>query len=135
VQNAVIGDDNSVTGGVIGAVGLLAINWLVAKALYKSPRFTHMVEGSATVLVRDGKIDEQAMKRESLTREELIEAIHRQGFERLSQVRRCALEPAGTFYVEAVDPSPVEKHHKELIERLDVLTREVAALRAAGAGG
>jgi uncharacterized membrane protein YcaP (DUF421 family) len=135
VQNAIIGEDNSITGGVIGAIGLLGINWLVVKALYKSPRLTHMLEGSATVLVRDGKIDEQAMNRESLTREELIEAIHRQGFERLSQVRRCVLEPAGTFYVEAVDPSPLEKHHKELMERLDVLTREVAALRAAAAGG
>jgi uncharacterized membrane protein YcaP (DUF421 family) len=135
VQNAIIGEDNSVTGGVIGAIGLLGINWLVAKSLYRSPRLMQMFEGSATVLVRDGKIDEEAMKRESLTREELIEAIHRQGFERLSQVRRCVLEPAGTFYVEAVDPSPLEKHHSELLERLDVLTREVAALRSQGAAG
>src|SRR6202795_1611319 len=46
VQNAIIGDDNSVTGGVIGAFGLLTINWLVVRALYSSPRLTRMLEGS-----------------------------------------------------------------------------------------
>src|SRR6202158_4287135 len=60
VQNAIIGDDNSVTGGVIGAVGLLAINWLVVRTLYSSPRLTRILEGSSTQLVRNGQIDERA---------------------------------------------------------------------------
>src|SRR5579862_6141646 len=50
VQNAIIGEDNSVTGGVIGAVGLLTINWVVARTLYSMPRMRRMVEGRATVL-------------------------------------------------------------------------------------
>ena len=58
VQNAIIGDDNSITGGVIGAFGLLAINWLVVRTLYSSPRFTRLMEGGATVLVRNGRIDQ-----------------------------------------------------------------------------
>jgi hypothetical protein len=57
------------------------------------------------VLVRNGQIDQKALARESLTREELLEVIHRQGFENLHQVRRCELEPNGTFYVEAFDPT------------------------------
>ena len=130
VQNAIIGDDNSVSGGVIGAVGLLAINWIVVRILYNSPRLTRMFEGRSTALICDGKIDEKAMKRESLTHEELIEVIHRQGFEHLGQVRRCELEPNGTFYIEAVEPSSVERQHTELITKLDALTKEVAALRA-----
>src|ERR1700736_3305614 len=69
VQNAIIGDDNSVTGGVIGAFGLLAINWLVVRTLYNSPRLTRVVEGRSTVLIRDGQIDKKAVKRESLTHE------------------------------------------------------------------
>ena len=135
VQNAIIGDDNSVTGGVIGAFGLLAINWLVVRALYSSPRMTRIVEGRSTVVIRDGKIDNQALKRESLTREELMEVIHRQGFERLGQIRRCELEPNGSFYIEAMDPSPSDKQHTELLERLEALTREVAALRSRGIAG
>jgi uncharacterized membrane protein YcaP (DUF421 family) len=129
VQNAIIGDDNSVTGGIIGAFGLLAINWLVVRTLYRSPRLLRTLEGRATVLIRDGKMDHDAVRRESLTHEELLEVIHRQGFEHLHQVRSCVLEPNGSFYVEAVEPPVSEKHHAELLAKLDALTREVAALR------
>jgi len=134
VQNAIIGDDNSITGGIIGALGLLGINWLVVRILYSAPRLSRMLEGSATVLVRDGKIDKQAVRREALTHEELMEVIHRQGFEHLSQVRRCILEPNGTFYVEPFEPSSTEKQHDELMQKLDALTRQIAALRTQSAG-
>ena len=107
VQNAIIGDDNSVTGGVIGAFGLLAINWLVVRVLFRSRR---------------------------LTREELLEVVHRQGFEGFHQVHRCELEPNGTFYVEAFEPSVADKRHTELLAQLDALNREVALLRAQPSG-
>jgi len=129
VQNAIIGDDNSVTGGLIGAFGLLAINWLVVRALFRSPRLTRMMEGRSTVLVRNGQIDQKALNRESLSREELIEVIHRQGFENLHSVRRCELEPNGTFYVEAFEPSVADKQHAELLARLDNLQSQIAELR------
>jgi uncharacterized membrane protein YcaP (DUF421 family) len=129
VQNAIIGDDNSVTGGIIGAFSLLAINWLVVRVLFRSPRLTRALEGRAAVLIRDGQIDRKTMERESLSREELLSVIHRQGFEHLHQVRRCELEPNGSFYVEAFEPSIADKRHAELVTRLDTLAREVAALR------
>ena len=129
VQNAIIGDDNSVSGGLIGAVGLLAINWLVVRVLFRSPRLTRVFEGRSDILVKNGQIDQKALDRESLTREELLEVIHRQGFEHISQVRRCELEPNGTFYVEPYEPSSADKQHAELLARLDSLTKEVAALR------
>jgi uncharacterized membrane protein YcaP (DUF421 family) len=129
VQNAIIGDDNSVTGGVIGAFSLLAINWLVVRVLFRSKRLTRVLEGRATILVRDGQIDNKALARESLSREELLEVVHRQGFEGFHQVHRCELEPNGTFYVEAFDPSVADTRHAELLARLDALSREVATLR------
>jgi uncharacterized membrane protein YcaP (DUF421 family) len=130
VQNAIIGDDNSVSGGIIGALGLLAINWLVVRVLYRAPRLKRAFEGRSTVLVRDGKVDRQAMQHERLTREELIEVIHHQGFEHLHEVGHVELEPNGTFFVEALEPSKVDKQHEELVARMDALTREVSALRA-----
>jgi len=130
VQNAIIGEDNSVTGGVIGASGLLAINWLVVRLLFRSRRLTRALEGRATILVHNGQIDKKAMERETLTREELMEVIHRQGFDELHQVHKCELEPNGTFYVEAFEPSVADKNHKDLLARLEALTCEVAALRA-----
>jgi uncharacterized membrane protein YcaP (DUF421 family) len=134
VQNAIIGDDNSVTGGIIGAFSLLAINWLVVRVLFRSPRLTRMLEGRAAILIRNGQIDLKAMERESLSREELLAVIHKQGFEHIHEVRRCELEPNGSFYVEAIEPSIEDKHHAELIARLDALSREVAALRPQTAG-
>lgn len=130
VQNAIIGDDSSVTGGVIGAVSLLAINWLVVRVLFRSKRLTRALEGRATVLVRNGQLDLKALSRETLTREELLAVVHRQGFEGFHEVHRCELEPNGTFYVEAYEPSADDKRHTELLARLDALGREVAALRA-----
>ena len=129
VQNAIIGDDNSVTGGVIGAFGLLAINWLVVRVLFRSRRLTRALEGRSAVLIKQGQLDVKAMNREALTREELLSVIHKQGFEGFHQVRKCELEPNGTFYVEAFEPSAEDKRHNELLARLDALSREVAALR------
>jgi uncharacterized membrane protein YcaP (DUF421 family) len=129
VQNAIIGDDNSVTGGVIGAFGLLAINWVVARVLFRSQRLTRAIEGRASVLILNGQLDRKAMERESLTQEELLSVIHKQGFEDFDRVRKCQLEPNGTFYVEAFDPSVADKRHDELLARFEALSREVAALR------
>jgi len=129
VQNAIIGEDNSVTGGVVGAIGLLAINWIVVRLLFRSPKLTRLLEGRSTLLIRNGQVNLKALERESMTREELVEVVHRQGFEHLHQVRKCELEPNGTFYLEAFDPSDAEKRHKELLTQLEALGREVAALR------
>jgi len=131
VQNAIIGEDNSVTGGVVGAIGLLAINWVVVRMLFRSPKLTRLLEGRSITLIKNGQVDTKALERESLTREELIEVIHRQGFEHIHEVRKCDLEPNGTFYIESFDPSSAEKHHTELIAKLDALTREVASLKSA----
>lgn len=135
VQNAIIGDDNSVTGGVIGAFGLLAINWLVVRVLFRSQRLTGILEGRSTVLILNGQLDLKAMANESISREELLSVIHKQGFEDFDQVRKCQLDPNGTFYVEAFDPSIVDKRHEELLSRLDALSHELAILRARPADG
>ncbi|HEX8710923.1 MAG TPA: YetF domain-containing protein [Terracidiphilus sp.] len=129
VQNAIIGDDNSVTGGFIGAFALLAINWLVVKAALRSQRLDFLLEGRATVLIRNGQVDRKALKRESMTREELLAAIHRQGFEGFHHVRKCELEPNGTFYIEPFEPTVDDKRHTEVMKRLDSLSNELAALR------
>ena len=130
VQNAIIGDDNSISGGIIGAFTLLAINWFVVRLLFRSPKLTRAIEGRPVVLIKDGHVDLKALKREALTREELIEVIHRQGFEHLHDVHRCELEPNGSFYLEANDPSIADKRHEELVAKLEALNKEIAALRA-----
>jgi uncharacterized membrane protein YcaP (DUF421 family) len=134
VQNAIIGEDNSVTGGIIGAIGLLGINWMVARVLFRSKKLTRALVGRATVLIRNGQIDQRALDRESLTHEELLDVIHRQGFHDFHQVHRCELEPNGTFYVEAFNPSGADKNHAELMQQLENLSNQVAELRVVRGG-
>ena len=131
VQNAIIGDDNSFTGGAIGAAALLAVNFVLNRALYQMPRLDRALQGGQTTLVRDGQVDEAAMRREMLTREELIQVIHRQNITGLGDVRLCVLEPNGTFYVESTPDSVPRQRHEELLKQMEALTREVQALKEA----
>ena len=128
VQNAIIGDDNSVSGGVIGALSLLSINWLLTRLLYRLPRLTDLFEGSATTLILDGKVDLAALRREALTEEELLSVLHRQSFDAFEEVRRCVLEPNGTFFIEARKPD--DQQRADLMQAIQLLTADVATLRA-----
>ncbi len=129
VQNAIIGDDNSVTGGMIGAFSLLAINWGLMWVLYRAPNLNKTLEGSPTVLIRDGEIDHEACQREHLTHEELISALNKNGFTDPGEVEVCVLEPNGTFFVKGVSPSPDAAKQSELLEAVERLTAEVRAMR------
>lgn len=129
VQNALIGNDNSVSGGIIGALSLLTINWLVVRFLYSSPKVDRIVGGSEQVLVTDGVIDREALRKELLTEEELVSAIHRQGFDGIENVKKCVLQPNGAFYVEGRKPTEDQEHHQDLIARLDEIQRELLQLR------
>src|SRR3989442_6236703 len=86
VQNAIIGDDNSVTGGVIGATTLLALNYLVVRFLYGHERLERLVEGDAAVLIDGGRIRFDRLRKELVTLAELESAAHKQGFASLDEV-------------------------------------------------
>jgi len=129
VQNAIIGDDNSVTGGVLGALSLLLINWVVVRFLYRHETLDRLVEGEEDVLVEDGKIRSDHLDRETITRAELETAARKQGFASLAEVERAVLEPGGGITFVGRKPKPEETRHNELLDRLDALSREVAALR------
>src|SRR5260221_1986035 len=129
VQNAIIGNDNSVTGGIIGAASLLAVNYLVVRFLYDHRKIDQLVEGRADVLIEDGKVHEHKLKRELITKEELAAAARKQGFDSLSEVRRCVLEPGGTLSFTARKPDTEDILHQELLKKFDALSEELARLR------
>src|SRR5437016_13165449 len=80
VQNAIIGDDNTVTGGVLGAATLLAVNYAVVRFLWEHDDLDRLVEGEATVLIENGKICHDRLRKELMTVAELAVAAHKQGF-------------------------------------------------------
>ena len=129
VQNAIIGNDNSVSGGIIGAATLLSINWIVVRFLYSSPRWNHLLGGVERTLIANGRVDTYALKKELLTEEELLAAVHRQGFDSFSEVSRCVLEPNGAFFVEGYKPSLEDERQQILLARLDAISRELQSLR------
>ncbi len=135
VQNAIIGDDNSLSGGLVGALALLAANWGLNRVLFAMPKLNRMLQGKDTVLVEDGIVDEAAMRREIMTREELVEVLHKQSIRGLGDVKKCTLEPSGTFYVEGTQDSFPRSRHEQVMKRLDALMAEVHALKAAQAKG
>ncbi|MBA3713129.1 MAG: DUF421 domain-containing protein [Pyrinomonadaceae bacterium] len=136
VQNAFIGNDNSVTGGLIGALTLLAINYLVVRFIFRHRRLDQLLEGTPTVLVENGAVRREGLAKELLTESELLTVARRQGFAKLEDINSCTLEPGGTFFIEGKSPSgqTTESAEKQselapIVERLDTLSRQLADLR------
>jgi len=129
VQNAIIGNDSSVTGGLIGAFTLLLANYLVVRFLFRHRRLDQIFAGSPTVLIERGKVRRNALAKELLTEPELNTVLHRQGFAKFDEVERCVLEPGGGFFVQGKMPAREERRHAELLARLEQLSRQVEELR------
>lgn len=130
VQNAMIGEDNSVTGGAIGAFSLLTINWLLTRVLFRAPNLNRFFELPPTVLIHHGIVDWNAMREEALTEIELRSVLHKQGFDDFEQVEKCVLEPNGNFYLERIKSMTDDAQRANLMTAIETLTREVREMRA-----
>ncbi len=129
VQNAIIGDDNSVSGGLLGATSLLAINYLVVRFLYKHRKLDEIVEGRADILIEGGNLRPERLKKELISAAQLEAAARKQGFASLSEVDQCILEPGGTLSFIGKKPDADVLRHRELLERMDRLKDELALVR------
>jgi uncharacterized membrane protein YcaP (DUF421 family) len=129
VQNAIIGDDNTVSGGLLGATALLATNYLVVRFLYKHKRLDQLVEGKADILIEEGIIKADNLKRELISVYQLEAAARKQGFATLDEVHSCILEPGGTMSFLAKKPDTDSVRHRELMDRIDRLADEIAGMR------
>jgi uncharacterized membrane protein YcaP (DUF421 family) len=99
LQNAMIGNDDSLLGGIIGAVVLLSVNFALGYAVFRSRRLERLVSGEPRVLIKDGKVVAAAVEQERLTQTDLMAAIHNQGLERVEDVRLAISEPNGMISV------------------------------------
>jgi uncharacterized membrane protein YcaP (DUF421 family) len=135
VQNAIIGNDNSVTGGLIGAFALLAVNYGVGWLLYRKPKLDRLLEGTPTLLIHDGKVSRRGMEAEFLTHSELMTVLYRQGFERVEEVERCVLEPGGTFFIKRKGERRDQQERAEILQRLGELKARLEELGSRPAQG
>ena len=132
VQNAIIGNDNSITGGLIGAFTLLAVNYAVVRFLFRHRRLDQILEGKPTVLIEHGHVVRKNLARELLTPAELLMVLHRQGFSSLKEVDECILEPGGVFEIRRVEPPRDEQQYAEVIRRLGEIDTKLSSLLPGG---
>ncbi|MBA3672062.1 MAG: DUF421 domain-containing protein [Gemmatimonadaceae bacterium] len=128
VQNAIIGNDNSLVGGVVGATTLLMANWIVVRFLFSHPRVSRWLEGDPDLLIEHGKVHEERLRRELITQDELEAAARRQGFGGLDAVETCRLEVGGVLTFIERAPTADERRHRELVEQLTEIGTTQGAL-------
>ncbi len=129
VQNAIIGNDNSLLGGLVGAATLLLVNWLVVRWSFTHPAVERLVEGTPTVLIEDGAPNQARLAREMVTLDELSIAARRQGLLTLEDVDRAVLESDGALTFVPKAATTRVRRHEEILSRLEALQGDVAALR------
>jgi uncharacterized membrane protein YcaP (DUF421 family) len=99
VQNAMVGDDNTLVGGLIAATVLLLLNRLFTLLIDRSPRLERHLVGQPLLILNDGHLLRDRMRREGVTTEQVQAALREHGLDRLDQARMCVLEVDGTISV------------------------------------
>ena len=121
VQNAVIGEDNSLVGGLLGAFVLVSANAVVVRVTRGSDTATRLLEGTSTTLVKDGKVDHRAVRRLGLREENVTSIIRRQGASTIDEVAEATLMPGGTIsvWLKEPDENATKADIRRLEEKLD----------------
>ena len=130
VQNAIIGNDNSVTGGVIGATTLLLVNYVLVRFVSRHEKLERFVDGEPDVLIDNGTIQTACLDQEAISIVELEAAAHKQGFASLAEVDRAVLDPSGSIAFFGKIPTPDTTRHEAIMKRLDEITAQLVALKA-----
>jgi uncharacterized membrane protein YcaP (DUF421 family) len=127
LQNAIIGEDNSVVGGLIGAAVLIGFNSLAARAEFSHRWLAVLIEGRPTILIENGRVLTKNLDKEHLTEAELTAVCHKQGITNFHDIERAVLETSGMISVIARTPTRDEvllAAISERLERVEALLRE-----------
>jgi uncharacterized membrane protein YcaP (DUF421 family) len=120
LQNAMIGPDNSLTGGLIGGLTLLCANGLIGRLTLHFPSIGRLLEGKPTPLIEDGKVLTRNLRREVMTQAELERSIRKHELDPdtdLSLIKRALLEQDGTVTILHKN-EPDQAHHWKTVGKL-----------------
>ena len=104
VQNAIIGNDNSLTGGLIGALALMALNYLVVRFLFRHRRLDEILEGEPALLIEHGSVNKDGPGEGVVDHSRTHDRAAPPGIQSVEEVDHCILEPGGTFDIKGIDP-------------------------------
>ena len=129
VQNAIIGNDTSLWGGIVGALSLLGINAVLVRFYYRGSGMEHkLLEDKDVYLIRAHTLQQDALRKLHINVGELTARAHERGFDDLHEVETAVLYPNGTMYMRGSAPSDSVRLD-EILKELQALRQEVATLR------
>lgn len=114
VQNAMVGNDTSLWGGLAAAAVLFIINFTLKKLMYKFPKFSDLMQEKPEVLIHDGKLDFKALSKLNITSDEIQEAMREHGVEHFSDVKLAMLEIDGNISIISGNKNLRQTHYKRL---------------------
>jgi uncharacterized membrane protein YcaP (DUF421 family) len=103
VQNAMVGSNVSLEGGLVAALVLFGANFIVKKIIFKNPKIKSLIESDPVILIKDGVVDNVEMKNEDIGFDELEEAVREHGVEKIADVKLAVLEVDGNISVISMD--------------------------------
>lgn len=117
VQNAMVGSDVSLAGGLVAALVLFITNFTVKKIIFKNPKIKSLIESDPEILIKDGVVDNVKMKNQQIGFDELEEAIREHGVEKIEDVKLAILEVDGNISVISMDKetlsTSISRHHRK----------------------
>ena len=117
VQNAMVGENSTLLGGLVAALVLFTINYILKKAMYKSRSFANFIQDKPEILIHNGKIDFKTLAKLEITSDELDEVIREHGIETTKEVKLAMMEIDGNISVISGDKSLIQTHHKRKIHK------------------
>lgn len=99
VQNAMVGSDTSLEGGILAALTLFTVNYIFKYLLFRFKGLNHILEGDPVILISEGKVKDKNLRKVRITTDELIEAIHEHGVSSIRDVNLAILEMDGKISI------------------------------------
>ena len=117
VQNAMVGNNTSLLGGVVAAFALFVINIIFKKVMLKSKFIKNLVQDKPEILIHNGKVDFKALAKLGITSDELQEAMREHGVEHYKEVQLSMFEIDGSICIISGDKDLKQTHHKRKIHK------------------
>lgn len=99
VQNAMVGNNTSLAGGITAASALFLLNFVLKNLLFKSKKISEFFQGDPIMLVYSGKVSKEHLEKTGISMDELMEAVREHGVKKLSEVNLAVLELDGNISV------------------------------------
>jgi len=114
VQNAMVGNNTSLLGGLAAAIVLFIINYSLKKLMFKSKIFHDFMQEKPEILIHSGILDFEILSKLNISSEELQEAMREHGVEHFSDVKLAMLEIDGNISIISGEKNLRQTHYRRL---------------------